>query len=238
MRLSHEVHPQCHHSSKVLHFVVTRKGPVLSSRMLLIGLTGGVATGKSTVARLFKECGAVVIDADVLARQVVQPGKPAWRDIVRLYGKQVLEADRTLNRPALAHIVFRDPRKLRTLSHIIHPRVAREQSRLTRDLARKDPNVIIVYDVPLLFEAGVDTRVDQIIVVVADRETQIARLQRRNHLTRAEALRRIRSQLPLVQKSKQADYVLEGTLPLPKLKRAVKQVYARLRLQESKAVSE
>ena len=206
--------------------------------MLLIGLTGGVATGKSTVARLFKECGAVVIDADVLARHVVQPGKPAWRDIVRLYGKQVLEADGTLNRPALAHIVFRDPRKLRTLSHIIHPRVAREQSRLTRDLARKDPNVIIVYDVPLLFEAGVDTRVDQIIVVVADRETQIARLQRRNHLTRAEALRRIRSQLPLVQKSKQADYVLEGTLPLPKLKRAVKQVYARLRLQESKAVSE
>lgn len=206
--------------------------------MLLIGLTGGVATGKSTVARLFKECGAVVIDADVLARQVVQPGKPAWRDIVRLYGKRVLEADGTLNRPALAHIVFRDPRKLRTLSHIIHPRVAREQSRLTRDLARKDPNIIIVYDVPLLFEAGVDTRVDQIIVVVADRETQIARLQRRNHLTRAEALRRIRSQLPLVQKSKQADYVLEGTLPLPKLKRAVKQVYARLRLQESKAVSE
>jgi dephospho-CoA kinase len=206
--------------------------------MLLIGLTGGVATGKSTVAKLFKECGAVVIDADGLARQVVQPGKPAWRDIVRLYGKEVLEADRTLNRPALAHIVFRDPHKLRTLSSIIHPRVAREQSRLTRDLARKDPNVIIVYDVPLLFEAGVDKRVDQIIVVVADRETQIARLQRRNHLARAEALRHIRSQLPLAQKSKLANYVLEGTLPLPKLKRAVKHVYTQLRqsaqLQTSK----
>ena len=202
---------------------------MLSSRMLLIGLTGGVATGKSTVAKLFNECGAVVIDADALARQVVQPGKPAWRDIVRLYGKQVLEADRTLNRPALAHIVFRDPRKLRTLSRIIHPRVAREQSRLTRDLARKDPNVIIVYDVPLLFESGVDKRVDQVIVVLADRETQITRLQRRNHLTRAEALRRIRSQLPLAQKSKRADYLLEGTLPLPKLKGAVKRVYTQLR---------
>ena len=202
---------------------------MLSSRMLLIGLTGGVATGKSTVAKLFKECGAVVIDADALARQVVQPGKPAWRDIVRLYGRQILAADQTLNRPALAHVVFRDPRKLRTLSRIIHPRVAREQSRLTRNLARNDPNVMIVYDVPLLFEAGVDRRVDQIIVVVADRETQITRLQRRNHLTRAEALRRIRSQLPLAQKSKRADYVLEGTLPLPALKRAVKRVYAQLR---------
>lgn len=202
---------------------------MLSSRMLLIGLTGGVASGKSTVAKLFKDCGAVVIDADALARQVVQPGKPAWRDIIRLYGKQVVEADRTLNRPALAHIVFRDPRKLRALSRIIHPRVAREQSRLTRDLAKKDPNVMIVYDVPLLFEAGVEKRVDRIIVVVADRETQITRLQRRNHLTRAEALRRIRSQLPLAQKSKRADYLLEGTLPLPKLRQAVTRLYTQLR---------
>lgn len=202
---------------------------MLSSRMLLIGLTGGVATGKSTVAKLFKECGAVVIDADALARQIVQPGKPAWKDIVRLYGKRVLEDDRTLNRPALARIVFHDPRKLRMLSRIIHPRVAREQSRLTRDLTRKDPDVMIVYDVPLLFEAGVDKRVDRIIVVVAERQTQITRLQCRNHLTIAEALRRIRSQMPLAQKSKRADYVIDGTLPLPQLKRAVKQIYNELK---------
>jgi dephospho-CoA kinase len=202
---------------------------MLSSRMLLIGLTGGVATGKSTVAKLFKECGAVVIDADALARQVVQPGKPAWRDIVRLYGKRVLEDDGTLNRPALARIVFHNPRKLRMLGRIIHPRVAREQSRLTRDLTRKDSDAIIVYDVPLLFEAGVDKRVDRIVVVVADRQTQITRLQRRNHLTSAEALRRIRSQMPLAQKSKRADYVLEGTLPLPQLRRAVKQIYVELK---------
>ena len=202
---------------------------MLSSGMLLIGLTGGVATGKSTVARLFKACGAVVIDADDLARQVVQPGKPAWRDIVRLYGEHVLESDRTLNRPALAKIVFRDRRKLRALSGIIHPRVAREQSRLTRDLARNDPNALIVYDVPLLFEAGVDKRVDRIVVVVADQQTQIDRLQQRNQLTRAEALRRIRSQMPLAQKVKRADYVIEGTLPLLPLKRAVKVLYAALR---------
>lgn len=205
---------------------------MLSSGMLLIGLTGGVATGKSTVARLLKACGAVIIDADALARQVVQPGKPAWRDIVRLYGEQVLETDRTLNRPALAHIVFRNPRQLRTLSSIIHPRVAREQSRLTRDIARKDPNALIVYDVPLLFEARVDSRVDRIVVVAADRETQITRLQRRNHLTRAEAQRRIRSQMPLASKIKQADYVIEGALPLAQLTRAVKDLYVELRRQE------
>ncbi|HKN87367.1 MAG TPA: dephospho-CoA kinase [Nitrospiraceae bacterium] len=202
---------------------------MLSSGMLLIGLTGGVATGKSTVARLFKICGAVIIDADDLARQVVQPGKPAWRDIVRLYGEQVLESDRTLNRPALAKIVFRDPRKLRALGGIIHPRVAREQSRLARNIARKCPSALIVYDVPLLFEAGVDKRVDRIVVVAADRKTQITRLQQRNHLTRAEALRRIRSQMPLAQKMKRADYVIDGTLPLFQLKRAVNVVYATLR---------
>jgi dephospho-CoA kinase len=206
---------------------------MLSSGMLLIGLTGGVATGKSTVAKLLKTCGAVIIDADALAREVVQPGKPAWRDIVRLYGEQVLKPDRTLNRPALAHIVFRDSRKLRALNAIIHPRVAREQARLTRDIGRKDPDAIVMYDVPLLFEAGVDKRVDRIVVVAADRETQITRLQRRDHLTRAEALRRIRSQLPLATKIKQADYVIDGTLPLSQLKRTVKDLYAWLRREAS-----
>ena len=207
---------------------------MLCSGMRLIGLTGGVATGKSTVANLFKTCGAVIIDADDLARQVVQPGKPAWRDIVRVYGERVLESDRTINRPALAKIVFRDPRKLRALGVIIHPRVAREQSRLTRDIVRKSPHALIVYDVPLLFEAGADKRADRIVVVVADRETQIRRLQQRNHLTRAEALRRIRSQMPLAEKAKRADYVIDGTLPLGQLKRAVKDLYVELQRQKRK----
>ncbi len=201
--------------------------------MLLIGLTGGLATGKSTVARLFQDCGAIIIDADALARQVVQPGKPAWRDIVRSFGKQILQPDRTLNRPALAHIVFRDRRKLCTLNSIIHPRVAREQARRMRALARQDPKAVMIYDVPLLFEAGVDKRVDRIIVVVADRKTQIRRLQQRNRLTKAEALRRIRNQMSLAQKVKRADYVLDGTLPLSQLKRVVKDLYAQLR-QKSK----
>ena len=181
--------------------------------MILIGLTGGVATGKSTVAQMFKQCGAVVIDADALAREVVQPDKPAWRDVVRTFSKKVLNPDRTINRQALGSIVFRYPAKRRRLERIIHPRVAREQQRLTREAARKDPTAVVLYDVPLLFEAGIDKRVQKIIVVTADQQTQIARLKKRNDLSRAEALRRIRSQMPLSKKIREADMVIDGTLP-------------------------
>lgn len=200
--------------------------------MTLVGLTGGIATGKSTVAGMFKRCGAVVIDADALAREVVQPGKPAWREIVKAFGKAVLNPDRTLNRPALGTKVFGHPAKLRQLEHMIHPRVAREQRRLTRQAVRKDPNAVVIYDVPLLFEAGIDERVDTTIVVTADRETQIARLKKRNGLSRAEALRRINSQMPLAQKRRRANYVLNGTLSLPELR---KQVGSLLRLLRASA---
>ena len=196
--------------------------------MMLVGLTGGVATGKSTVTKMFKQCGAVVIDADELARDVVKPGKAAWREIVKTFGKTALNPDRTLDRRTLGAIVFNDRSKLRRLERIIHPRVEREQARLTRQAARKDPNAVVIYDVPLLFEAGVDKRVDTIIVVTADRETQIARLKKRNGLSRAEAIRRIRSQMPLAKKIQQADHVLQGTLPRPSLRRQVGQLFQHL----------
>lgn len=179
--------------------------------MILVGLTGGIATGKSTVARMFKRCGAVVIDADQLARDVVRPGKPAWRDIVDVFGRGVLNSNRSINRQALAAIVFGDRRKLRRLERIIHPRVAREQQRLTRHIAERSPHTVVVYEVPLLFESGAHKRVDKIIVVTADRETQIARLKRRNRLGRQQALRRIKNQMALARKVSRADAVLDGT---------------------------
>jgi dephospho-CoA kinase len=198
--------------------------------MILVGLTGGVATGKSTVAKMFKQCGAAVINADLLARQVVEPGKPAWRAIVKLFGKTVLNQDRSLDRQALGSIIFHNPKKRRQLERIIHPRVAREQARLTKAITRKDPNAVVIYEVPLLFEAGVDKRVDKIIVVTADRNIQIARLKKRNGLSRAEAIRRIRSQMPLEKKTQQADHLLNGTLPRPSLRRQVGQLFRSLRL--------
>ncbi|MDO9118359.1 MAG: dephospho-CoA kinase [Nitrospira sp.] len=197
--------------------------------MILVGLTGGIATGKSTVAGMFKRCGAVIIDADALAREVVQPGKPAWREIVKTFGKTVLNPDRTLNRPALGAKVFGHTAQLRQLERMVHPRVAREQQRLTRLAALNDPNAVVIYDVPLLFEAGIDARVDTTIVVTADRKTQIARLKLRNGLSRAEALRRIKSQMPLTNKCRRADYVLDGTLSLPQLKNQVRSLYRSIR---------
>jgi dephospho-CoA kinase len=211
---------------------------ISSAAMILIGLTGGVATGKSTVAKMFKQCGAIVIDADALAREVVQPGKPAWRDIVRQFGKSILNADRTINRQALGAIVFSHPAKRRMLERLIHPRVAREQRRLTREAARKDPRAVVIYDVPLLFEAGIDKRVDQTIVVTADQNTQIARLRKRNSLSRAEALRRIKSQMPLSKKIRMADLVIDGTLARAVGRKRVRDVFKVLsKLASSKASS-
>jgi dephospho-CoA kinase len=198
--------------------------------MTLVGLTGGVATGKSTVAKMFKQCGAAVINADLLARQVVKPGKPAWRAIVKLFGNTVLNQDRSLHRQALGSIVFHNPKKRRQLERIIHPRVAREQQRLVRRIAKGKPRAVVIYEVPLLFEAGVDKRVDKIIVVTVDRNTQIARLKKRNGLSRAEALRRIRSQMPLAKKIQRADHVLDGALPRASLRTQVGQLFRSLRL--------
>ncbi|HET6679198.1 MAG TPA: dephospho-CoA kinase [Nitrospira sp.] len=200
--------------------------------MILVGLTGGIATGKSTVADLFRRFGAAVIDADQLARDVVQPGKPAWREIVKCFGKRVLLPDRTIDRPALGSIVFRNRRKLRRLERIIHPRVAREQQRRARRIARRTPNAIIIYEVPLLFEAGVNTRVDKIIVVTADRETQVARLKQRNGLTRRQAFQRIRSQMPLAEKARRADIVLDGTKSKSLLSREIRRLVRDLRARD------
>jgi dephospho-CoA kinase len=198
--------------------------------MIVVGLTGGVATGKSTVAKMFKQCGAVVIDADELARDIVKPGKPAWHAIVNTFGKTVLTSDRTINRQALGAVVFNNRVKLRRLERIIHPRVARQQVKLTRQAVRNDPKAVVIYDVPLLFEVGIDKRVDKIIVVSADQETQLARLKKRNGLSRAEALRRIRSQMPLAKKIQRTDHVLDGTLSRTSLRRQVGRLLKSLRL--------
>jgi dephospho-CoA kinase len=201
-----------------------------SAPMIVVGLTGGVATGKTTVAKMFKQCGAAIIDADQLAHDVVKPGKPAWRQIVKAFGKAVLNPDRTLDRRELGALVFGNRAKLRQLERIIHPRVAREQQRLLRRIAKRKPHTVVIYEVPLLFEAGVDKRVDTTIVVTADRDTQIARLKKRNGFSRAEAIRRIHSQMPLPKKIQRADHVLNGTFPRPSLRKQVGQLFKNLRL--------
>lgn len=197
--------------------------------MILVGLTGGVACGKSSVARLFQDCGAVLIDADVLARTVVERGKPALKDIARTFGKKALQPDGTLNRAALAKIVFSSPAKLKKLNAIVHPRVAREQTKLTRSIEAQEPQAVVIYDAPVLIEAGAHKRMDKMIVVSADEKTQIKRLHNRNHLSRAEALRRIKIQLPLAKKIALADYVVDGTLSYEQTKHEVERIYEELK---------
>ena len=178
----------------------------------MVGLTGGLASGKTTVAGLFQECGAFVIHADQLARTVVAPGKPAWKEIVKIFGPRVLQADRTLDRATLAKLVFHHPRKLSVLNRIVHPRVAREQVRQTNAIARRHPNAVIIYDAALLIEAQAHERMDRVIVVTANQPIQLQRARQRDGLTKKEALGRIRGQLPLRTKRRFADYILNLSL--------------------------
>ncbi|MCY4131102.1 MAG: dephospho-CoA kinase [Nitrospira sp.] len=200
--------------------------------MIVVGITGGLASGKTTVAGLFQECGAFVIQADHLARTVVAPGRIAWKEIVKTFGPRVLQADRTLDRGVLAELVFQNPRKLSVLNRIVHPRVAREQVRQTNVIARRHPNAVIVYDAALLIEARAHERMDRIIVVTANQPIQIQRARQRDDLTKKEALARIRGQLPLRTKRRFADYILNGTLPIARLRPTVRQLYREF-LQEA-----
>jgi len=193
--------------------------------MVVVGLTGGLGAGKTTIAGLFQDCGAKVIDADQLARDVVKPGKPAWKEIKKQFGNGVFHSDKTLNRQALAQVVFPNPLKLKILQNIIHPRVAREQATRTKVIAKAFPQAVIIYDAALLIEAGAHRRMDHVIVVKADRSTQISRVCNRDELTKTEALRRIRQQMPLRQKLQYADAVLDGTWPRPRLRVAVESLY-------------
>jgi dephospho-CoA kinase len=199
--------------------------------MLQVGLTGGIATGKSTASKLFVECGVRLIDADVLAREAVAPGRPALRKIAETFGREMLRPDGTLDRERLGKVVFGDPTQLEKLNAIVHPYVAVAQEQRSREIAGKEPHAVIVYDAALLIEAGSHTRMDKIIVVTADEQTQLARLRARDHLSTEEAKRRIAAQMSLSEKVKLADYVIDGTLPLEQLRKDVQRIYDELKRQ-------
>jgi dephospho-CoA kinase len=199
--------------------------------MLRVGLTGGIATGKSTVSRLFVECGARLIDADVLARAVVEPGTPACREIAAAFGREMLQADGAVDRERLGAVVFGDPAKRARLEAIIHPYVFAEEECLFRKITAEDPHAVVLFDAALLIETGAYKRKDRVIVVTAGERTQLRRLMERNRLTEEEARQRIRSQVPLAEKVTVADYVIDGTLPMEQLRAEVRRIYAELKRQ-------
>ncbi|MDH7498659.1 MAG: dephospho-CoA kinase [Syntrophomonadaceae bacterium] len=182
--------------------------------MKIIGLTGGIASGKSTVSGILKSLGAVVIDADQVAREVVEPGQPAWQEIVDAFGPAVLNPDGTLNRKQLSQLVFRDGEKLRRLNAITHPRVIEHFRQRLQWLRANRPDAVVVLDVPLLFESGMDAMADEVWVVWVDQEIEMQRLMMRDGITHEEAQARVAAQLPLEEKVRRADRVIDNTRSL------------------------
>jgi dephospho-CoA kinase len=194
--------------------------------MRVIGLTGGIASGKSTVAEILAGLGVPVIDADQLARAVVAPGEAALAAIVAAFGEEVINPDGSLNRTALGAIVFADPAARKRLEAITHPAIARLAEARLAELRQQGASVAI-YLAPLLIEAGVTRRVDEIWVVYADRETQLGRLMARDGSTREQAERRLAAQMPMEEKAKQGRVVIDNRGSREELERRVREVWAR-----------
>ncbi len=176
--------------------------------MLIVGLTGGIASGKSTAAAMLARKGAIHLNADCLARKAVEQGQPAWEDIVNWLGKDYLQEDGALHRKNIAALVFADEKSRKKLNSIVHPRVRQLFQKKSEDFKRNNPDKIQIWEVPLLFEANMEELVDVTVVVASSRETQVKRLMERDGLSNNEAVQRIQAQLHLEEKIKRADYVL------------------------------
>lgn len=179
--------------------------------MLVIGLTGGIATGKSTVSTILESAGAVIIDADRIAREAVKKGRPAHRAIVENFGKNVLLSDGEINRSELGDIIFNDPRKKRLLNSIVHPHVRKEQDRQLKHIEKTNPKTIVILDIPLLIESKLYRDLSEVVVVYAPEHIQIKRLIQRDGISEADALARVRSQMPIEEKKDKATIVIDNS---------------------------
>jgi dephospho-CoA kinase len=199
--------------------------------MIIVGLTGSVGTGKSTVTNFFKELGAYIIDWDELARDVIQPHLRAWKEIVEYFGKNFLNEDLTVNRQKLAEMVFSDKEKVAKLNQIVHPEVFREDERITNEIKSLDPDALVIKDIPLLFELTRPIFVDKIVVVSVSEQTKLRRLEEKG-MNQEDARSRIKAQLPLEEKIKSADFVINNDGPLEETKKQVEEIYSLLRKGE------
>jgi dephospho-CoA kinase len=198
--------------------------------MLKIAITGGAGTGKSTVARMFAEMGAEVLDADQAAREAVAVGAPAWAELRRVYGDDYFNPDGSLNRSRLAQRVFADPEARRRLDGLIHPRVEAELKARVAELEGRGAKVVLV-EVPLLFETGREAAFDRIIVVAAPEATQIRRLRGRDGRGEAEIRGILAAQWPLKDKVARADYVVDNGGSRRSTQRQVKNIWGDLKNQ-------
>ena len=205
--------------------------------MLIVGLTGGVASGKTAVSQVLKEEGAYIIDADQLARELVQPHKPAWNELIRAFGQEILREDGSIHRKKLAEKVFADPEQRKLLNQILHPRIRKEMDRRAKEIGQKDPEAIVMIDAPLIVELGDHREMDKLIVVTSTQTQQIERLKDRDGTSPEEALRIVSSQMPLEEKLKFADFVIRNEGSLEETRKRTKEVFKELKkivLQKNK----
>lgn len=195
----------------------------------MIGLTGNIACGKSVVARMFEELGAKIIDADRIARLVVEPGEPAWKEIVEKFGEGILNTDRTIDRNKLGEIVFNDDEKREELNRITHPRIIERIKERIEEYRGEKAKVVMIEAALIVEKGGMRPLINDLIVVTADEETQIKRLIERSGLSREEAFSRIRSQMPISEKVKHATYVIDNSGSLGHTRRQVEEIWERIK---------
>jgi dephospho-CoA kinase len=177
----------------------------------VIGLTGGIATGKSTVSSILKNAGAVIIDADRIARDVVKKGLPAYQEIIDTFGDNVLSPDGEIDRSVLGDIIFNDPQKKQLLNRIVHPYVSKETNLQLKHIEKTRPKSIVILDIPLLIEAQMHKDLSEVIVVYVPEHTQIKRLMQRDGISEADALARVHSQIPIEEKKDLATIVIDNS---------------------------
>ena len=195
---------------------------------MLVGLTGGIATGKSTVSELFRRLGCVILDADLIAREVVAPGEPALAQIAAEFGRDVLQSDGTLDRKKLGAVVFGNAERRKRLEQLTHPAIRDRFQRHLTELEAKGFDGIVLWDAPVMIESGGYRDMDKLVVVATDEATQSARLRGRDGIEAAEAQRKIGSQMPVAEKAKLADYVIDNTGDRAATEARVREVHGAL----------
>ena len=211
--------------------------------MLRVGLTGGIASGKSVVGEMFTALGAHVIQADLIAHQLMQPGQPVYEEVVRHFGRAILNPDGSVNRPRLAEMAFGDSSatgasRIQELNQIVHPAVIKRQGEWMDEVRRQDPRGIVVVEAALILEAGAGKSFDRLVVVTCRPELRVERWARRMKVApetaQKEIARRAAAQLPDEQKVKAADYVIENSGSLDETQRQVREVYEILRREATR----
>lgn len=177
--------------------------------MLLIGITGIIGSGKTTIANIFRKFNIPIINADEISRKVTKKNGSAYSEIIKNFGEEILNAHGDIDRKKLAKIVFNDANKRKLLESIIHPLVEKERNKIINEIKQKNPDAIIVLDIPLLYEAGLEKTVDYVICAYADIDTAYERVKKRDNMSKDDFIQRLKNQLPIDEKAKRSDFVID-----------------------------